>query len=52
MEYIKKQDIVELLERFKAAREKKKNCSKQSATEYAIFDYVLKLVETLDTKNL
>lgn len=52
MEYIKKQDIVELLERFKAARESKKNCSKQSATEYAIFDYVLKLVETLDTKNL
>lgn len=53
MEYIKKQDLVEMLEKFKAAREKKRNCSKQSATEYAIFDYILKLVDTLETtKNV
>ena len=52
MEYIKKEDLVNLLEKFKKARESKRNCSKQSATEYAIFDYVLKLVDTLQTHEL
>ena len=52
MEYIKKEDLVNLLEKFKKARESKRNCSKQSASEYAIFDYVLKLVETLEVHEL
>lgn len=52
MEYIKKEDLVNLLEKFKKARESKRNCSKQSATEYAIFDYVLKLVDTLEVHKL
>jgi len=49
MEYISKKDLVDVLEKFKKAREAKKNCSKQSATEYAMFDYVLKIIDTLKT---
>ena len=52
MEYIKKEDLVNLLGKFKDSRESKRNCSKQSATEYAIFDYVLKLVDTLEVHKL
>lgn len=47
MQYIKKTDIIETLEKFKKARENKRNCSKQSATEYAMFDYILKIIDTL-----
>lgn len=49
MKYIKKQDIVAILTKLRDAREKKRNCSKQSATEYSIYDYVLKIVDTLET---
>lgn len=35
------------LEKFKQAREAKRNCNKTTATEYAIFDYVLKVVDTI-----
>lgn len=49
MKYIKKEEIVTLLTRLRDAREAKRNCSKQSATEYAIYDYVLKVVDTLPT---
>ena len=37
------------LEKFKKAREAKKNCSKNTAMEYAVFDYVIKVVDTLET---
>lgn len=50
MEYIRKSDIVKVLTAFKDAREGKKNCSKQTAMEYAIYDYVLKIVDTLEVK--
>lgn len=49
MKYVKKDDIMNALLNLKQAREKKKNCSKQSAMEYAIFDYVIKVVDTLET---
>ena len=49
MKYIRKEEIVTLLTRLRDAREAKRNCSKQSATEYAIYDYVLKVVDTLET---
>ena len=49
MKYIKKEEIVTLLTRLRDAREAKRNCSKQSATEYAIYDYVLKVIDTLET---
>lgn len=49
MKYIKKEEIVTLLTRLRDAREAKRNCSKQSATEYAIYDYVLKVIDTLPT---
>ena len=49
MKYIKKEEIVTVLTRLKDAREAKRNCSKQSATEYAIYDYVLKVIDTLET---
>lgn len=52
MTYIKKQDIIDTLERFKKARESKKNCSAKSATEYAMFDYVLRIIETLPTHEV
>lgn len=49
MKYILKQDLVNVLTKLRDAREKKRNCSKQSATEYSIYDYVLKIVDTLET---
>lgn len=49
MEYLKKEDVVNALVRLKDAREQKKNCSKQTATEYAIFGYILKVIDTLKT---
>lgn len=52
MEYIKKKDIVDTLEKFKETRKNKMNCSKQSATEYAMFDYILRIIDTLETKNI
>lgn len=49
MKYIKKQDIIDTIEKFKAVREKKKNCSNTTAVEYAMFNYFLKIIDTLDT---
>lgn len=49
MTYIKKDDVINAFQKLKDAREKRKNCNKQVATEYAIFDYVIKVVETLET---
>lgn len=49
MKYIKKEDVITLLTKLRDAREQKRNCSKQSATEYAIYDYVLKVVDTIPT---
>lgn len=51
MKYIKKEDLLTTLEKFKQARESKKNCNKTTATEYAIFDYVIKIVDTMPTKD-
>lgn len=49
MTYIKKQDIIDTLEKFKKARESKRNCNKQSAIEYLMFDYVINIINTLPT---
>ena len=49
MEYLSKKEVIETLDKFRKAREAKRNCSKQSATEYAIFDYVIKIIDTLKT---
>ena len=49
MEYISKKVLMETLEKFKKAREAKKNCSKNTAMEYAVFDYVIKVVDTIET---
>lgn len=49
MEYIEKAKLMETLEKFKQAREAKKNCSKNTAMEYSIFEYIIKVVDTIPT---
>lgn len=56
MEYIKKKDIVETLQKYIDAR-KNKNCSKQSIIERTAFEYTLAIVEKaqvydIDEKHL
>lgn len=48
MEYIKKKDIVETLQKYIDAR-KNKNCSKQAIIERTAFEYALKIVEKAET---
>lgn len=48
MEYIKKKDIVEQLQKYIDAR-KNKNCSKQAIIERVAFEYALKVVEKVET---
>lgn len=52
MEYISKKVLMETLEKFKKAREAKRNCSKNSAMEYAVFEYVIKVVDTIPTVKI
>mgnify|MGYP006873026361 CR=1 FL=1 len=51
MKYIKKEDLMKTLQSFKDAREQKKNCNKTTAVEYAIFDYIIRIVDTLPTED-
>lgn len=50
MEYIKKKDIVETLEKYIEAR-KSKNCSKQAIIERVAFEYALAIVNKAETKD-
>lgn len=48
MKYIKKDDLVKVLEGLVKSREGK-NCSRQVIIEYQIYKYVLNIVNTLKT---
>lgn len=51
MEYIKKDELVQVLTKMIEARAKKKNCSRQVMSEYETLRYILRIVEQMETKN-
>lgn len=51
MEYIKKKDIVDLLQKYIDAR-KNKNCSKTTIIERRAFEYALAIVNKVETKEI
>lgn len=50
MKYIKKQDVVDLLQKYIDAR-KNKNCSKQAIIERRAFEYALAIVNKVEEKD-
>lgn len=48
MEYIEKEKLTEAIQKLLDARERGKNCSKQSATEYAAFKMCLTIINKMD----
>lgn len=48
MEYLKKQDVINTINKFIEAR-KNKNCSKQVVIERTVFEYVLNIINTIPT---
>lgn len=52
MEYIKKDDIMEKFTALRDARKAKMNCNRQSAIEYQVFNYVVKILESMKTENI
>jgi hypothetical protein len=50
MEYIKKEDVVRVLEKFIDAR-KTKNCSKATIIERKAFEYALAIVNQVETHD-
>lgn len=49
MEYIKKEEIVNVLTKMIEAREKKRNCARQTAIEYETLKYILRIVDQMET---
>lgn len=50
MEYIKKSEVEEILQKFIDAR-KNKNCSKTTIIERTAFEYALKVVQSVKVYN-
>ena len=51
-EYIDKEKLLEVFEKLKAAREKKRNCSSRSAMEYDAFNYVITVINRMESVQI